>query len=90
MVEGVVFEHSRRCRTDELPDSRRDCHWRYHSKLRTPSSSRSTHTHTQQSQTAYFTKRNRSRVAEEAGANGMMKNVCRVFNDKVGVVSIII
>jgi len=49
-----------------------------------------THTHTQQSQTAYFTKRNRSRVAEEAGANGMMKNVCRVFNDKVGVVSIII
>tara|TARA_B110001454_G_scaffold218155_1_gene245409 strand:- start:1426 stop:1611 length:186 start_codon:yes stop_codon:yes gene_type:complete len=30
------------------------------------------------------------RVAEEAGANGMMKNVCRVFNDKVGVVSIII
>ena len=47
------------------------------------------HTHTS-GKTAYFTKRNRSRVAEEAGANGMMKNVCRVFNDKVGVVSIII
>lgn len=25
-------------------------------------------------------------LAEEAGTNGMMTNVCRVFNDKVGVV----
>lgn len=29
-------------------------------------------------------------LAEEAGTNGMMTNVCRVFNDKVGVVRLAI
>lgn len=31
------------------------------------------------------TRPRRLRAAEEAGANGTMKNVCRVFNDKIGV-----
>ena len=41
-----------------------------------------THTHTARATFPHVL-----RVAESAGRNGQMTNVCRVFNDKVGVVS---